>query len=101
LAEQGAGWANPVFLRGRIGQDHYAPRISGAFLLVSLFCILTRSSDLKDVDNMSFDFPLGTLFCPYEQIMGVLPLASKDQILGAYHVRNFRACFNQPFDILL
>jgi 5'-3' exoribonuclease 1 len=36
---------------------------------------------------MSFDFPLGTPFHPYEQLMGVLPLASKDQIPSAYHVR--------------
>ena len=31
-------------------------------------------------------FPLGTPFCPYEQLMGVLPLASKDNIPSAYHV---------------
>jgi len=34
---------------------------------------------------MSFSFPLGTPFCPYEQLMGVLPLASKDNIPSAYH----------------
>jgi len=68
---------------------HDAPRISGAFLLVSLFYILTWLSGLRDVDKMSFDFPLSTLFCPYEQLMGVLPLASKDQILSASHVRKF------------
>jgi len=52
---------------------HYAPRIS----------------DLKDVDNMSFYFPLGTPFRPYEQLMGVLPLASRDNIPSAYHMRIF------------
>ena len=36
---------------------------------------------------MSFDFLLGTPFRPYEQLMGVLPLASKDNIPSAYHVR--------------
>lgn len=38
---------------------------------------------------MSFSFTLGTPFRPYEQLMGVLPLASKDQIPNAYHVRKF------------
>lgn len=50
---------------------------------------LTLSIDLKNVDKMSFYFPLGTPFRPYEQLMGVLPLASRDQIPSAYHVRIF------------
>ena len=36
---------------------------------------------------MSFDFQLGTPFKPYEQLMGVLPVASMDQIPLAYQVR--------------
>lgn len=43
-------------------------------------------SDLRDVDKMSFKFDLGTPFKPYEQLMGVLPLASKDHIPLAYQV---------------
>ncbi|CAA7269491.1 unnamed protein product [Cyclocybe aegerita] len=47
---------------------HYAPRIS----------------DLKGVDQLSFDFKLGTPFKPFEQLMGVLPVASMDHIPLAY-----------------
>ncbi|KAF9037608.1 exonuclease II [Panaeolus papilionaceus] len=47
---------------------HYAPRIS----------------DLRGIDNMSFDFELGTPFKPFEQLMGVLPVASMEHIPMAY-----------------
>ncbi|KAK7682624.1 hypothetical protein QCA50_014424 [Cerrena zonata] len=47
---------------------HYAPRIS----------------DLKGVDQMSFSFDLGHPFHPFEQLMGVLPAASKELIPQAY-----------------
>ncbi|KAI0663830.1 exonuclease II [Cubamyces menziesii] len=47
---------------------HYAPRIS----------------DLKGVDKMSFKFDLGKPFRPFEQLMGVLPEASKELIPLAY-----------------
>ncbi|KAH7884247.1 exonuclease II [Phlebopus sp. FC_14] len=47
---------------------HYAPRIS----------------DLRDIGNMVFDFTLGKPFRPFEQLMGVLPAASKDLIPLAY-----------------
>ncbi|KAH6913536.1 exonuclease II [Coprinopsis sp. MPI-PUGE-AT-0042] len=47
---------------------HYAPRIS----------------DLRHVDQMTFDFKLGTPFKPFEQLMGVLPVASKEHIPTAY-----------------
>ncbi|KAG6840893.1 hypothetical protein C0991_003417 [Blastosporella zonata] len=47
---------------------HYAPRIS----------------DLRGVNLMKFDFNLGTPFKPFEQLMGVLPVASKDHIPLAY-----------------
>ncbi|KAG2018391.1 exonuclease II [Coprinopsis cinerea AmutBmut pab1-1] len=47
---------------------HYAPRIS----------------DLRNVDQMTFNFELGKPFKPYEQLMGVLPVASKDHIPLAY-----------------
>jgi 5'-3' exoribonuclease 1 len=63
--------------------------------------MLTGSTDLKDIDTMSFDFSLGTPFHPYEQLMGVLPLASKDNIPSAYHVSMVIAVFNPYFDIIL
>ncbi|KAI0787542.1 exonuclease II [Fomes fomentarius] len=47
---------------------HYAPRIS----------------DLRGVDKMTFNFALGRPFRPFEQLMGVLPSASKDLIPPAY-----------------
>ncbi|KAM5537240.1 hypothetical protein V8D89_009173 [Ganoderma adspersum] len=47
---------------------HYAPRIS----------------DLKGVDEMSFQFDLGHPFRPFEQLMGVLPEASKELIPVPY-----------------
>ena len=45
--------------------------------------------DLRNVDQMSFDFDLGKPFKPYEQLMGVLPFASMEQIPLAYRVRFF------------
>ncbi|KAG6331105.1 hypothetical protein ID866_7983 [Astraeus odoratus] len=47
---------------------HYAPRIS----------------DLRGLEDMSFSFELGRPFRPFEQLMGVLPSASKDLIPAAY-----------------
>ncbi|KAJ6526042.1 exonuclease II [Mycena capillaripes] len=47
---------------------HYAPRIS----------------DLRGVDKMEFKFVLGRPFRPFEQLMGVLPVASKEHIPVAY-----------------
>ncbi|KAL4065011.1 exoribonuclease 1 [Scleroderma yunnanense] len=47
---------------------HYAPRIS----------------DLQGLDDMTFNFDLGHPFRPFEQLMGVLPAASKDLIPQAY-----------------
>lgn len=42
--------------------------------------------DLKGVDQMTFHFDLGKPFRPYEQLMGVLPAASKELIPPAYRV---------------
>lgn len=36
---------------------------------------------------MTFDFALGRPFRPFEQLMGVLPSASKELIPPAYRVR--------------
>lgn len=68
---------------------HYAPRISGK-LYLSLFLGMTLLThvvlDLRDVDKMEFHFDLGKPFRPFEQLMGVLPAASKDLIPPAYQV---------------
>ncbi|KAH8831417.1 exonuclease II [Flagelloscypha sp. PMI_526] len=48
---------------------HYAPRIS----------------DLKGIEQMTFTFNLGRPFKPFEQLMGVMPSASKDLLPRAYH----------------
>ena len=42
--------------------------------------------DLRGVDQMTFHFDLGHPFKPFEQLMGVLPSASKDLIPQAYQV---------------
>lgn len=42
--------------------------------------------DLKGVDKMEFHFDLAKPFRPFEQLMGVLPAASKDLIPPAYQV---------------
>jgi 5'-3' exoribonuclease 1 len=39
---------------------------------------------------MNFNFELGKPFHPYEQLMGVLPVASKDHIPLAYQVNRLR-----------
>ncbi|KAG8833381.1 hypothetical protein FRC17_010777 [Serendipita sp. 399] len=57
---------------------HYAPRIT----------------DFKNVDNMRFHFTLGTPFRPFEQLMGVLPEASKEHIPEAY--RDLMYDLNSP-----
>ncbi|XP_030763279.1 LOW QUALITY PROTEIN: 5'-3' exoribonuclease 1-like [Sitophilus oryzae] len=48
---------------------HYAPYIS----------------DIKDFSNLKIDFELGQPFKPYEQLLAVLPPASKDLLPSAYH----------------
>ncbi|KAL7750241.1 exonuclease II Exo2 [Sorochytrium milnesiophthora] len=48
---------------------HYAPKIS----------------DLVGLESFKFEFELGTPFLPFEQLMGVLPTASKSLIPAAYH----------------
>ncbi len=43
--------------------------------------------DLKGVGEMSFSFELGNPFRPFEQLMGVMPEASKELLPMAYQVR--------------
>jgi hypothetical protein len=48
--------------------------------------------DLRGVDKMEFKFDLGRPFRPFEQLMGVLPVASKEHIPLAYQVRHSSMC---------
>lgn len=66
---------------------HYAPRISGVPIPRS--CLTTAFSFTKDfvgVDKMTFHFELGKPFRPFEQLMGVLPEASKELVPAPYRV---------------
>jgi 5'-3' exoribonuclease 1 len=68
---------------------HYAPRISGVCQSWILPCpsVLTRKkTDFVGVDKMTFQFELGKPFRPFEQLMGVLPEASKELIPPPYRV---------------
>jgi 5'-3' exoribonuclease 1 len=69
---------------------HYAPRVSGTtepfFRSISVDCNIFL--DLKGVGEMSFSFELGKPFQPYEQLMGVMPEASKELLPMAYQVRS-------------
>ncbi|KAG8853916.1 hypothetical protein FRB96_007925 [Tulasnella sp. 330] len=67
---------------------HYAPRIS----------------DMINVDKMSFRFDLGEPFKPFEQLMGVLPEASKELVPPAFRVGPLRCNIvmrRQPTDVTL
>ena len=46
-----------------------------------------RPLDLKGIGEMTFDFKLGKPFQPFEQLMGVMPEASKALLPEAYQVR--------------
>jgi hypothetical protein len=47
-------------------------------------------SDLKGIGDMTFSFELGAPFKPFEQLMGVLPEASKELIPLAYQVTRMK-----------
>ncbi len=64
---------------------HYAPRISGMFSLPPAGPT-NDITDLKGLDLMQFEFELGTPFKPFEQLMGVLPAASMEQVPETYRV---------------
>ena len=67
-----------------------------AFQVMFFFFVLSKGEikltiflvDLRKIDEMSFEFQLGTPFKPYEQLMGVLPVASMEHIPLAYQVRS-------------
>lgn len=58
--------------------------------MIVLIIFLWDLIDLKNVDKMTFNFDLGTPFRPYQQLMGVLPEASKEHIPLAYRVSQIR-----------
>ena len=66
---------------------HYAPRVSGT---TDFFRSISNDSniflDLKGVGEMSFSFELAKPFRPFEQLMGVMPAASKELLPMAYQV---------------
>ena len=56
------------FLHGRFYPYHYAPFVS----------------DIKDIATLRIEFDLGTPFLPYQQLLSVLPPASKSLLPRAY-----------------
>ncbi|KAJ4480064.1 exonuclease II [Lentinula aciculospora] len=62
---------------------HYAPRISD--LSSKATWGGKGGNGRRGIVQLSFEFELGQPFRPYEQLMGVLPVASKDHIPAAYH----------------
>jgi 5'-3' exoribonuclease 1 len=67
---------------------HYAPRVSGVYQSRDppRPSVLTCKKDFVGVDKMTFHFELGKPFRPFEQLMGVLPEASKDLVPPPYRV---------------
>ena len=57
------------------------------FLFHSILNECNRFPDLKGIGEMSFNFELGKPFRPFEQLMGVMPEASKELLPEAYQVR--------------
>lgn len=77
---------------------HYAPRISGISILIFIGTITHFvSKDLVGLEDMEFQFELGKPFQPFEQLMGVLPSASKDLLPLAFQV----ICVFAPMVIIL
>jgi hypothetical protein len=63
-----------------------APGIRYAYLF-SVQEVYNIFLDLKGVGEMSFSFDLGKPFKPFEQLMGVMPEASRELLPQAFQVR--------------
>jgi Xrn1 helical domain len=63
-----------------------ASRVRCALLSHNTPNLCNTFSDLKGVGEMTFDFELGKPFRPFEQLMGVMPEASKGLLPEAYQV---------------
>lgn len=61
----------------------YRVRLTFSFALYAS----NKSPDLINVGEMTFNFELGKPFKPFEQLMGVMPEASKELLPEAYQVR--------------
>ena len=62
-----------------------------AFFKISQFFLsflLPENQDLKGLEEMSFEFEMGLPFRPFEQLMGVMPEASKELLPLPYRVRS-------------
>lgn len=62
--------------------------VRGLFFF-SFVCALSdpfMTQDIKGLEKIIFEFELGKPFKPFEQLMGVLPVASMDNIPVAYRV---------------
>ena len=59
---------------------HYGPQIPGLCRQFGcwMLLILLPFTDLQGVDDMSFNFGIRTPLKQYQQLMGVLPVASMD-----------------------
>ena len=67
---------------------HYAPRIGdlGSKATWGRSGGALEDGGTRGIGYLSFDFELGQPFRPYEQLMGVLPVASRELVPKAYHV---------------
>lgn len=57
-----------------------------AFLSFTFSVLIKVFSDLTNIKDMVFNFDLGKPFRPFEQLMGVMPEASKELLPEAYRV---------------
>ena len=47
-------------------------------------------SDIRNISGLKLTFGLGKPFMPFEQLLGVLPAASKDLLPESYRVKTHR-----------
>ncbi|XP_017029201.1 5'-3' exoribonuclease 1 isoform X2 [Drosophila kikkawai] len=67
-------WVLDYYYRGVQSWDWYYPYHYAPFI-----------SDLKNIEQVSIDFQLGTPFLPFQQLLAVLPAASCKLLPSAYH----------------
>jgi len=71
---EGMAWVLHYYYQGTPSWQWYYP-----------FHFAPFASDFEDIKNMKISFTLGQPFKPYEQLMGVFPVASKKHIPAAFH----------------
>ncbi|KAJ1650416.1 exonuclease II Exo2 [Dispira simplex] len=67
-------WVLHYYYRGLTSWGHFYP-----------YHYAPSLSDLRDLDDIDLTFKLGKPFTPFEQLMGVLPVASRFLLPKAYH----------------